>query len=47
MAGEDDIDADWGAAMAEQLGEEGDGEDLAAEWGAALEEQPDPGSSPG
>lgn len=37
---EDDIDADWGAALAEQREGDGTGEDdLAAEWGAALEEQ--------
>ncbi|MBT9290587.1 flagellar motor switch protein FliM [Prosthecodimorpha staleyi] len=34
----DDIDAAWGAALAEQKGEDG-GDDLAAEWGAALAEQ--------
>jgi flagellar motor switch protein FliM len=43
MAGEDDdLSADWGAALAEQKGAEGGGDDLddlAAEWGAALEEQ--------
>jgi flagellar motor switch protein FliM len=33
-----DIDAAWGAALAEQKTEDG-GEDLAAEWGAALAEQ--------
>lgn len=34
---EEDLSADWGAALAEQKGEDMD--DLAAEWGAALEEQ--------
>lgn len=34
----DDIDAAWGAALAEQKGEDA-GDDLAAEWGAALAEQ--------
>ncbi len=34
---DDDLSADWGAALAEQRGESMD--DLAAEWGAALEEQ--------
>lgn len=37
MENEDDLSADWGAALAEQKGEDMD--DLAAEWGAALEEQ--------
>ncbi len=38
MENEEDLSADWGAALAEQKG--GDGmDDLAAEWGAALEEQ--------
>lgn len=37
----DDINAAWGAALAEQTGSTGgeDGDDLAAEWGAALAEQ--------
>ncbi len=43
MAGDDDdLSADWGAALAEQRNTGGGGgemEDLAAEWGAALEEQ--------
>lgn len=34
---EEDLSADWGAALAEQKGEDMD--DLAAEWGAALGEQ--------
>ncbi len=36
MAGDDDLEADWGAALAEQGA--GD-DDLAADWGAALSEQ--------
>lgn len=41
MAGDDDdLSADWGAALAEQRADSGeDMDDLAAEWGAALEEQ--------
>lgn len=38
MENEEDLSADWGAALAEQKGEDGM-DDLAAEWGAALEEQ--------
>jgi flagellar motor switch protein FliM len=34
----EDLDAAWGAALAEQKGDDG-GDDLAAEWGAALAEQ--------
>lgn len=34
----DDIDAAWGAALAEQKGDDGE-EDLSADWGAALAEQ--------
>ncbi|WP_181702297.1 flagellar motor switch protein FliM [Chthonobacter albigriseus] len=34
---DEDLSADWGAALAEQKGDDMD--DLAAEWGAALEEQ--------
>lgn len=34
----DDIDAAWGAALAEQKGDDG-GDDLSADWGAALAEQ--------
>lgn len=34
---DEDLSADWGAALAEQKG--GEMDDLAAEWGAALEEQ--------
>jgi flagellar motor switch protein FliM len=47
MAGEDDlddIDAAWGAALAEQKTDEGD-DDLAADWGAALAEQGVEGAS--
>lgn len=36
---DDDIDAAWGEALAEQAGDDEDGDDLAAAWGAALEEQ--------
>ncbi len=40
MADDDDLSADWGAALAEQRADSGDDmDDLAAEWGAALEEQ--------
>ncbi|MBS1183804.1 MAG: fliM, partial [Proteobacteria bacterium] len=41
MAGDDDdLSADWGAALAEQRADSGEEmDDLAAEWGAALEEQ--------
>jgi flagellar motor switch protein FliM len=35
---DEDLSADWGAALAEQKGGD-DMDDLAAEWGAALEEQ--------
>lgn len=38
MENEEDLSADWGAALAEQKSEDGM-DDLAAEWGAALEEQ--------
>jgi flagellar motor switch protein FliM len=47
MAGEEDledIDAAWGAALAEQKTEDGD-DDLAADWGAALAEQGVEGAS--
>ncbi|SON56213.1 Flagellar motor switch protein FliM [Hartmannibacter diazotrophicus] len=39
MADEDDLNADWGAALAEQGAGDDDDDDLAADWGAALEEQ--------
>jgi flagellar motor switch protein FliM len=35
---DEDLSSDWGAALAEQKGDDGM-DDLAAEWGAALEEQ--------
>lgn len=35
----EDLDAAWGAALAEQKGDDGDDDDLSADWGAALAEQ--------